>query len=62
MITSVTNYKIHIHDRNYSSWDIYDTGNLNKISTIEINPIECFPTDTLYLQVTHNQIFVVLYF
>ena len=34
------NYKIHIHDRNYSSWDIYDTGNLNKISTIEINPIE----------------------
>jgi hypothetical protein len=41
MITSVTNYKIHIHDRNYSSWDIYDTGNLNKISTIEINPIEC---------------------
>ena len=40
MITSVTNYKIHIHDRNYSSWDIYDTGNLNKISTIEINPIE----------------------
>ena len=41
MITSVTNYKIHIHDRNYSSWDIYDTGNLNKFSTIEINPIEC---------------------
>lgn len=41
MITSVSNYKIHIHDRNYSSWEIYDTGNLNKISTIEINPIEC---------------------
>jgi hypothetical protein len=34
------NYKIHIHDRNYSSWDIYDTTNLNKITTIEINPIE----------------------
>lgn len=40
-IPSKENYKIHIHDRNYSSWDIYDTGNLNKISTIEINPIEC---------------------
>ena len=39
-IQSKENYKIHIHDRNYSSWDIYDTGNLNKISTIEINPIE----------------------
>jgi hypothetical protein len=41
MITSVANYKIHIHDRNYTSWEIYDTGNLNKISTIEINPVEC---------------------
>jgi len=39
-ITSKENYKIHIHDRNYSSWDIYDTTNLNKITTIEINPIE----------------------
>lgn len=35
------NYKIHIHDRNYSSWDIYDTSNLNKIINIDINPIEC---------------------
>lgn len=34
------NYKIHVHDRNYSSWDIYDTTNLNKITNIEINPIE----------------------
>ena len=40
-IQSKENYKIHIHDRNYTSWEIYDTGNLNKISTIEINPIEC---------------------
>ena len=40
-IPSKENYKIHIHDRNYTSWEIYDTGNLNKISTIEINPIEC---------------------
>jgi len=34
------NYKIHIHDRNYSSWDIYDTTNLNKITNIIVNPIE----------------------
>ena len=40
-IQSKENYKIHIHDRNYTSWEIYDTGNLNKISPIELNPIEC---------------------
>ena len=34
------NYKIHIHDRNYSSWDIYDTTNLNKITNIIVNPVE----------------------
>lgn len=34
------NYKIHVHDRNYSSWDIYDTTNLNKITNIIVNPVE----------------------
>jgi hypothetical protein len=35
-----TTYKIHVNDRNYSSWEIYDTDTLTKVSTIEINPIE----------------------
>ena len=36
-----TTYKIYINDRNYSSWEVYDTDVLTKISTIEINPIDC---------------------
>ena len=36
-----TTYKIYINDRNYSSWEVYDTDTLTKISTIEINPIDC---------------------
>ncbi len=35
-----TTYKIYINDRNYSSWEVYDTDVLTKISTIEINPID----------------------
>jgi len=36
----MTNYKIHINDRNYSSWELFETNNLTKVS-FEINPIEC---------------------
>ena len=32
-------YKIHINDRNYTSWEIYDNNNLSKVS-LNINPIE----------------------
>ena len=32
-------YKIHINDRNYTSWEIYDNNNLIKVS-LNINPIE----------------------
>jgi exoribonuclease R len=31
-------FKIHINDRNYNSWEIFDTNKFNKIN-IEINPI-----------------------
>jgi hypothetical protein len=34
------NYKIHIHDRNYCLWEIFDTNNLNKVTNIIVNPIE----------------------
>ena len=32
-------YKIHINDRNYTSWEIYDNNNLSKVN-LNINPIE----------------------
>ena len=33
------NYKIHINDRNYTSWDVFNMDTLNK-TVIDINPIE----------------------
>lgn len=36
----MSSYKIYINDRNYTSWEAFDTNNLNKI-TLNINPIEC---------------------
>ena len=33
-------YKIHINDRNYSSWEIFETTNFNKIN-LDIEPIQC---------------------
>jgi exoribonuclease R len=32
-------YKIHINDRNYTSWEIYNNNNLSKVN-LNINPIE----------------------
>jgi exoribonuclease R len=34
-----TTYKIHINDRNYASWEVFNMDKLNKV-TIDINPIE----------------------
>jgi len=36
----MTSYKIYINDRNYISWEVFDTSNFNKIN-LSINPIEC---------------------
>jgi len=33
-------YKIYIHDRNYSSWDVFDANKFEKIEELVINPIE----------------------
>lgn len=33
-------YKIYVNDRNYNSWDIFDTSNFEKVE-LDINPIEC---------------------
>ena len=35
----MTSYKIYINDRNYSSWEIFDTNNFNKID-VNIDPIK----------------------
>ena len=32
-------YKIHVNDRNYTSWDVFETNNFNKVN-LDINPIE----------------------
>lgn len=33
-------YKIHVHDRNYNSWEIFDIINFNKTDNIMIDPID----------------------
>jgi len=33
-------YKIYVHDRNYTSWEIFDANQFVKIENININPIE----------------------
>jgi len=35
----MTSYKLYVNDRNYSSWEIFDTNNLNKVN-FDINPVE----------------------
>jgi len=35
----MTSYKIHINDRNYTSWEVFNANNFNTID-IDINPIE----------------------
>ena len=35
----MTTFKIHVNDRNYQSWEVFDTEQFNKI-LLDINPIE----------------------
>jgi exoribonuclease R len=35
----MSSYKIHVNDRSYTSWEVFDTNNFNKI-TLDINPLE----------------------
>lgn len=34
-------YKLYVNDRNYTSWEVFDADKFNKVSLIDINPIEC---------------------
>ena len=36
----MTSYKLYVHDRCYTSWEVFDMLNFNKIE-LEINPVEC---------------------
>ena len=46
----MTSYKIYVNDRNYESWETFDTNNLNKIN-LDINPI--------YSKLLSNDVFTV---
>lgn len=46
----MNSYKIYINDRNYESWETFDTNNLNKIN-LDINPI--------YSKLLSNDVFTV---
>jgi hypothetical protein len=49
------NYKIHVNDRNYTSWDVFDIVNFQKIN-LEINPVESklFSNDVFTLDKKNN--------
>ena len=38
-VSSMTSYKIYVNDRSYSSWEVFDTINFNKV-TLDINPLD----------------------
>lgn len=55
----MTKYKIRINDRNYSSWDIYDSENLKKIEHsdwLDFNPIDkkLFTDDVFIIDKRNN--------
>jgi len=49
-------YKIHINNRECSSWDIYDSEHFKKIDNIDICPLDkkLFTNDTFSIDTTHN--------
>jgi len=51
-------YKIHINDRSYNSWEVFDVNKLNKVE-LNINPLEnkLFTNDVFTVN-KHNQIYI----
>ncbi len=49
-------YKIHVNDRSYNSWEVYDNNKLNKVE-LDINPLESklFSNDVFTMN-KHNEI------
>jgi exoribonuclease R len=52
-------YKIHVNDRSYNSWEVFDTNKFNKIE-VNINPIEgkLFANDVFTID-KHNKVSIV---
>jgi exoribonuclease R len=52
-------YKIHVNDRSYNSWEVFDTNKFNKVE-VNINPIEgkLFANDVFTID-KHNKITIV---
>ena len=52
-------YKIHVNDRSYNSWEVFDTNKFNKVE-VNINPIEgkLFANDVFTID-KHNKINIV---
>jgi exoribonuclease R len=52
-------YKIHVNDRSYNSWEVFDTNKFNKVE-VNINPIEgkLFANDVFTID-KHNKITLV---
>ena len=56
-------YKIHINDRNYQSWDIYNSDTLEKVDNINVDPIvsKLFTNDIFYSDRTGVHISIRLF-
>jgi len=52
----MTSYKICVNDRSYSSWEIFDANNLNKVN-LDINPIDykLLSNDVFTFDILHNK-------
>jgi exoribonuclease R len=54
-------YKIHVNDRNYTSWEVFETVNFQKVELSLLNPIESkmFSNDVFTFNTTNKQINVL---
>lgn len=52
----MSSYKLYVNDRSYTSWEIFDSANFNKI-VLDINPVECklFSNDVFTVD-KHNNV------
>ena len=53
-------YKIYVHDRNYSAWDIFDANHFVKLEGVDVQPIESklFSNDVFTID-KHNKVSIL---
>ena len=51
----MVSYKLYVNDRSYTSWEVFDTINLNKIN-LDFKPIESklFTNDVFIIETDNN--------